>query len=230
MFKRRWSYLSTAVVVASFLTASSASAVTILQYGTAGSTSSLAPFEVNPAVAGTNLEAGSGLVAQTFSTFNFNDWDPTNTSYADAVADDEVFTWGFTVTDALATIDLTTLDIRLDRSGTGPDDFEVRVRVNAGSETTVLTHDYADTTSGVNFLGVDLSAVTGLGVGDTVTFTLGAFNAESAAGTFDLETITFPGGNDSIVVSGDITVIPEPSTAMLLGAGLAALGRRRRSR
>jgi hypothetical protein len=230
MFKRKLGLMMAAIIVASVCAASGASAVTILQYGTAGSTTSLAPFEVNPAVAGTNLEAGSGLAVQTFSTFNFSDWDPSNASYADAVADDEVFTWGFTVTDALATIDLTTLDIRVDRSGTGPDDFEVRVAVNAGPETTVLTHDYGDTTSGVNFLGVDLSAISGLGLGDTVTFTLGAFNAESAAGTFDLETITFPGGNDSIVVSGDITVIPEPSTALLLGMGLAALGGRRRLR
>lgn len=213
---------------ASALMASAAQAVTIVQYGTAGSTTSLAPNTIAPEVSGDDLTAGAGINVLSFSTFNFNGWETDNTSFSDAIADDEYFRWGFTVTDGTVQVDLTTLDIRVDRSGTGPDDFEIQASVNGAPGISVLTHDYADATSGVNFLGVDLSAINGLTAGDSVVFTLGAFNAESTAGTFDLETITFPGGSDAIVVSGDISVIPEPSTALLIGLGLAGLGRARR--
>lgn len=199
----------------------SADAAVIVQYGSAGSTTSLAPFSTDPTVSGANLDAGSGIDVQNFSTYNFTNWDPTNTSFAAAVAADETWTWGFTVTDAAATIDLTTLDIRLDRSGTGPDDFEIQAQLNAGPAISLLTHDFADSTSGVNFLGVDLAAFSGLVAGDAIVFTLGAFNAESTAGTFDLEEIS-SGGNNGIVVNGTI-VIPEPSAGILVALGLIAM-------
>lgn len=177
----------------------------IVQYNTAGGTTSLAPFAVDASVSADNLEAGSGIDVLNFSTFNFTNWDPANTSYSDAVADDEKWTWGFDVTAVATDITLSTMDIRLDRSGSGPDDFEIKASVNGGAEVSLLTHDYNDSSSGVNFLGVDISALGTLSTGDSIVFTLAAFNAESTGGTFDLETITYPGGNDSIVINGTIS-------------------------
>lgn len=194
---------------------SGAEASTVLvQYGTAGSTTSLAPAIVDASVSADNLVAGTGIDVQTFSTFNFTNWDPSNTSFSDAVVDDEFWSFGF---DALANITLDTMDIRLDRSSTGPDDFEIRATVNGLNEQTVLTYDYADGTSGVNFLGVDLSGIGLLSTGDSIEFVLAAFNAESTGGTFDLETITFPGGNDGIVIRGDVAagVVPIPPAALM---------------
>lgn len=214
------------------LGAASASAQqTILQYGTAN-TASLAPAVVDPSVSGANLAAGAGIAVNAGSTFNFSSWDPTNISFADALADNEIWTFGFSVTGANSVVDLTTLDIRLDRSGTGPDDFEIRASVNGGSATSVLAYDFAGGSVGVNFLGVDLSGLASLAVGDSIVFTLAAWNATSAAGTFDLETITFPGGTDGITIRGDVSVIPEPTTSLLFAlglGGLAAIGRRERS-
>lgn len=210
------------LMTSSLLASAAAHAITLVEYPTAGSTTSLGATTIDPSVTALDLEAGTGLEVRTFSTFNFRDWDVDNFSYADAVADDEVFTWGFTVSDASVQIDLTTLDVILDRSGTGPDDFEIRMTLNGASETTVLTHDFADSGAAVNFSGVDLSAFSGLVAGDTVLFTLAAFNSESALGTFDLDRIT---GEPSLRVSGDVSPIPEPSTALLMAIGLAGLAR-----
>ncbi|MEM6655654.1 MAG: hypothetical protein AAF596_07625 [Planctomycetota bacterium] len=203
-----------------------ANAAIIVQYPTAGSVTSLAAEIVDPSVTADDLTAGSGLAVNTFSTFNFDGYDTDNTSFADAVADDEVFLWGFDVTSPV-TIDLTTFDIRPDRSGTGPDDFEIQVSVNGGAGISVLSFDFGDSTSGVDFIGVDLSAVPTLSQGDSVVFTLAAFNSESTAGSFDLETVDF-GGSDprAIRIEGDITasVIPEPGAALLAMLGMTFLG------
>lgn len=216
---------SAAALVATVATSAQAAVVT--QYNTAGGTASLAPFAADASVSADNLVAGSGLTTLNFSTFNHSGWDTASTSFGDAVAANDFITWGFDVTSPV-TIDLTTMDTRWDRSGSGPDDFEIQVSVNGAPGITVLTHDYQDSGSGVNFLGVDLSAIPTLGLGDSVVFTLAAFNSESSGGTFDLETITFPGGNDSIVINGDI-VVPEPASMALLAAGLGVIGLRRRS-
>lgn len=197
-----------------------ANAAIVVQYGTAGSTTSLAPVIADSGVTADNLEAGPGIDVNNFSTFNFGNWDPANTSFADAVADDEFWTFGF---DALTDISLTTMDIRLDRSSTGPDDFEIRATVNGANEVSILTHDYNDSGAGVNFLDVDLSVIGALSAGDSVEFVLAAFNAESTAGTFDLETITFPDGTDGITINGEISAIPVPAAAWLFGSALCGL-------
>lgn len=200
---------------------------TIVQYGSANTTS-LAPAIVDGSVSATNLDAGAGLGLNTGSTFNFNSWDTSSTSFENALAAGDVWTFGFSITDATSIVDLTTMDIRLDRSGTGPDDFEIRASVNGGAATSLLVGDFAGGTLGVNFLGVDLGGLSSLSLGDSVLFTLAAWNATSAAGTFDLETITFPGGTDGLTIRGNVSVIPEPSTALLFALGLGGLASIRR--
>ena len=208
--------------------ATSAQAETIVEYQTAGGVNPLAASIVNPAVSADGLTGGSGLGLQFFSTFNFNDWDTASTSFADAVAANDFYSWGFDVTAPGTTIDLTNLSSRWDRSGTGPDDFEIQVSVNGAPGITVLTYDYGDSTSGVDFPSVDLSAVPTVSTGDSVVFTLGAFNSESAGGTFDLESIDFNGPDQhGIRIEGTVTVIPEPASLGLLACGLAAIGFRR---
>ena len=44
----------------------------------------------------------------------------------------------------------------------------------------------------------------------------------------DLETITFPGGTDGITLRGNVSVIPEPTTALLFALGLGGLASIRR--
>lgn len=177
---------------------------------------------VDPAVTAASLVAGTGLTVNTGSTFNFRTWNTSSTSFEAAVAANDFWSWGFSVAAPSTSITLGTMDLRLDRSGTGPDDFEIRASVNGGSAVSILSHDYKDTDAAVDFLNVSLAALGTVSTGDVVSFTLGAFNSESASGTFDLETIGFSGENPrGLQIHG--TVIPEPSTYAAL-AGLFTLG------
>ena len=207
-----------------------ARAAVVIQYATAGSATSLAPTVVDATVSGDDLVAGSGLNVQNFSTFNFTGWDIGSTDFAAAVTANDFWSWGFDVTAPGATIALETMDIRLDRSGSGPDDFEIRGSVNGGAESTLLTHDFADSGSAVDFLAVDISALGTVATGDSVEFVLAAFNSESDAGTFDLETVDF-GGSDprALRIEGTITAIPEPGALLVCFGitGVLALRRRR---
>lgn len=205
----------------------------ILEYNTAASTTnaSLSPTNVNANVSGDSMVTGGGLAANAGSTWNWRGWDTDNLSFGDAVADGDTWLWGFDVTGDV-TIDLTSFDIRVDRSGSGADDFEIQVSVNGGAGVSVLTHDFNDSGSGVNFDDVDLSSIATLNNGDSVVFTLGAFNSESTSGTFDLE--TFSGQTYGLQINGDISAlaVPEPTSLGLLGivAGSAFLYRRRKQK
>lgn len=203
----------------------SARADLVLEYPTAGSVTSLAPSLEATGVSGDDLTAGSGLAVQTFSTFNFADWDVASTTFGAAVAANDFWSWGFDVTSAVASITPTTMDIRLDRSSTGPDDFEIQVSVNGGTASTVLTHDFNDSGSGVDFLGVDISSIGTLTPGDSVVFTLAAFNSESSAGTFDLETIDLNGSDPrALRIEGIIVAVPEASAFLFGGLAVTAVG------
>lgn len=213
----------------------------LVQYDTAPSTSNatLSASVEDASVSAVDLSAGSGIVAANGGTYNWNGWADggvANASFAEALSEDEFWTWGFDVTSAV-TIESMTMDIRLDRSGTGPNQVEIQAAVNGGVASSVLTHDFGDSGSGVDFVGVDLSALGSLSQGDSVVFTLAAFGADSGGasqgGTFDLETVDFNGSDPrSLRIEGSISAVPEPGAL----AGIASLGllagviRRRRCR
>lgn len=209
-----------------------AHAAIVVQYDTVASTTSatIAATSADSSVSADLLAAGSGLTANAGSTYNWRGFDTANDSFTAAVGAGDFFTWGFDVSSGM--IDLTDLDMRWDRSGSGPDDLELQVSVNGGTGISLLTHDYGDSGSGVDFTGVDLTSVPTLNSGDSVVFTLAAFNSESSGGTFDLETVDF-GGTDprSLRVNGTITAIPEPGSVAFLAIGMAGIyGVRRRRR
>ncbi|MDG2183251.1 MAG: PEP-CTERM sorting domain-containing protein, partial [Mariniblastus sp.] len=129
----------------------------------------------------------------------------------------------------VSSVDLTTLSMRVKRSGTGPDDIELRAYVNGGSETSIFTHDYGDSENGRNFSNLDISSIGPLAVGDTLQFVFSAFNSEGAGGTMDLE--NFSSGN-GIEVNGmvNFSSVPEPTSLLMFGAtALIGLQRRRKN-
>lgn len=190
--------------------------VSLVEYGTAGNTTSLAAISSDTNVNSANLTAGSGIDSQNFSTFNFSNWDPANSSAQDAIDDNEVWRFGFS---ALSDMTLTNLEIRLDRSGTGPDNFEVFAAVDLGVRTSLLSYDFNDSSSGVNFLSIDLSSFS-LTSGQSMGFLIAAYNAESTGGTFDLETFD---GVTAIRVNGDVAAVPVPAAVWLMGSAIVGL-------
>ncbi len=232
----------TTLLASSALVAVSSQAAVLVQYQTAPSTtfSALAPEIVDPALTADNLVAGGGLTANSGGTWNWREWanngspDTPDASFDAAVADGDFWTWGFDVTTPLTVVDLTTFDIRVDRSGTGPNEFEIQASVNGGTAVSLLTHDFGDGTTGVDFVGVDLSAIGLLSTGDSVVFTLAAFGADSGGtsnlGTFDLETVDFRGSDErALRIEGDVRIIPEPAALSgLFGIAALLIARRRK--
>lgn len=199
----------------------------ILEYDAAASTSNptLTAVNVNPVVTADVMAAGAGITAHVGSTWHWRDYNPANTSFADAVADGEAWTWGFDVTQNFK-VDLTTLNIRLNRSNVGPDDFEIQASINGGAATSILTHDFAGTHSAVNFLNVDLSSLGPLFNGDSIVFTLGAFNTVTDVGTFELAHI--PSETYALQLNGTVSAVPEPAAmGLILGIGGIVVVRRR---
>ena len=228
-----------AAIALVFAVGGAASAATLVQYDTAASTSNatIAASTVATGLAADDLSAGGGLTANSGGTYNWRGWNDDNptASFADAVGDGDFWSWGFDVTDAL-NVDLTSFDIRLDRSGTGPNQFEIQASVNGGTGISLLSDDFGTSSSGRDYVGIDLTALGTLTQGDSVVFTLAAFGVDSgggsSAGTFDLETVDFNGPDErSIRIEGTTSAVPEPGTiAGLFSLGLAGAvaGRRRR--
>ncbi len=198
------------------LSSVSASAVTLLSYDSAGGVSSLTGSTSAAGVTAEDLAAGSGIAPRTpSSTFNFRNWDTDNASFADAIADDEIWTWGFTSSVAY---DLTSLSLELDRSASGPGNVLIELAINGGAFDSVLSFDFGASDTPEDFAALDLSSFTQVTEAD---FRLSAFGSTSLAGTFDLED---SGTANDLFVTGEVSAVPVPAPALMLLSGLLALG------
>ncbi len=214
--------------VAATVTGGAASAATLLEYQAARSDTNptLSPSVEAPGLTGAPMSAGTGITANSGGsggTWAWRDYDQDNTSAALAIADDEIWLWGFTALPGRE-FDLTTFDIALNRTGGGPDDFELDLSVNGGPFEQVLSFDFMDDNTRQDFVAVDLSAFTGV---RSAVFRLAAFNNEAAdpGSQFQLDTVD-DGGQDprSFRLDGELTRVPLPAAMPLLLVGLAGLG------
>ena len=166
----------------------------------------LAASESGSSVVSSDLVRGSGLnPGPGTSSFNSDGWDTSNASFADAIADQEFLTWGWTSSPSLA---LGRLELRYDRSSQGPDQMRIDLAVNGGAFSTVYT-DLAVSTTGTDALNIDLTSFTGV---TSAVFRLVAFGATNGNGTFDIENYQ-TGPNRGIAVFA----VPEPASLTLMG-------------
>lgn len=200
----------------------------ILTYAPVGATTLEGMTMFEAAIIPTDVTAGSGLNPQSgASTYNFNNWDPASTNAVEAIAADDFWTWGFEV-DTLGLVTLDNFQIRLDRSGSGPQNFEVLVSVNGDPATSVLAGDVP--TTGADFTSDSLAGLGLLTGGDAITFTLAAFNSTTTDGTFDIEELDGRDDGIGFVLNGTAVAVPEPSSLFALGSITSAVCWRRRRR
>ncbi|MGL5083095.1 MAG: Ig-like domain-containing protein [Microcoleaceae cyanobacterium] len=165
---------------------------TILTY-TSASGISLAPSTQGVGVTGLDLTRGSGIISATGSTFNSSGWND-SVDLPGAIANNDFLQWGFNSTTAY---DLSDLDIRYDRSGTGPNQVNIQISVNGGAFQSFFS-DSSVSDVGENNPDLNLSGFTNV---TAATFRLYGFGATAAAGTFDIEN-ALDFGNTGIVLSG----------------------------
>ncbi|NMH87411.1 T9SS type A sorting domain-containing protein [Flavivirga algicola] len=139
---------------------------------------------------------GSGITANAGGTYNSRGW--TTSSSIDA---NDYLEW--TVTPDLGyEIDLTTMDLTYDRSGSGPTMVDIQVDTGSGFSSVFTDASVSPGTEDNN--GIDLSAYTN--ITGTITFRLYAFNATLAAGTFDIDENTAT--DKGIIINGSVNALP----------------------
>ncbi|NJK38594.1 MAG: ExeM/NucH family extracellular endonuclease [Oscillatoriales cyanobacterium RM2_1_1] len=166
---------------------------TLLTYVSANGTS-LAPTFEGTGITGLDLTRGSGIVSAAGSTFNSSGWND-SANLVQAIANNDFLQWGFS---SAIPYDLSDLDIRYDRSGTGPNQIEIQVSVDGGGTFLPFFSDSSVNESSENNADINLASFTNI---SSAIFRLYGFGATASAGTFDIEnTIDF--NNNGIVLSG----------------------------
>ncbi|MBI2479153.1 MAG: hypothetical protein HYV60_11125 [Planctomycetia bacterium] len=184
-----------------------ANADLIVAYNSSTNPDILSASEVGVGVTALDLSRGSGITPETGTLNTFNSEGFTESTLVAAQTANDYLQWGWST--STTPLNLTDLDIRYDRSSTGPDELAILLAVNGGEFQTFFT-DTSVNANGENNLGIDLRSFTNV---TSATFRLFAFGATSAAGTFDIENFQSSPGR-GIVVNGVAT--PEPGVLTFL--------------
>lgn len=200
--------LAAAVLLTVGAMPSLAEAAVVVGYTSDNSPTTAAAAEWHAGVTPLPLSRGAGLSAGTGATFNTSGWTDEATDYLE---------WGWSNS---PTIDLTDLDLRYDRSASGPSSLTIALSVNGGAFQNIFT-DASVNEAGEDVLNIDLSTFLDV---TSATFRLFGTGASSGTGTFDIESLTGLSPARGIVVNGVVTV-PEPNQAGFLASigGIVAL-------
>lgn len=186
----------------------------IIAYDATNSADGAAASEILSSVVPLDLSRGEGLGAAGGGTYNSSGWTADSTDYLE---------WGWS---SSIPLDLTDLDLRYDRSSSGPAGIEIQLSVNGGDFDPIYT-DADVLVDGEDAFDINLTGFTGV---TSAAFRLLGSGASSASGTFDIEPLTGVVPDRGIVVNG-VASVPEPSGLLLLGmAGLPAVYVLRRRR
>ena len=197
VWKTRW-FASVCLLLILFV-APTVTAEVIVGYEALNSPDESAVSDVMENVIALDLSRGLGLMPGSGSTFNSAGWNEESNDYLE---------WGWTSSDPL---DLTDLDLRYDRSNSGPAEIEISLAVNGGNFESIFV-DPDVSVAGEDNLDVDLSAFTNV---TSATFRLFGAHADAFTGTLDIEPLTVVSPPRGIVVNG-VTAVPEPEGLTLL--------------
>lgn len=158
----------------------------------------------------TALSRGAGIASNSGSTFNSNNW-TTTASVTDAVSNNDYIEWTITA-NAGFTVTVQEIDIRYDRSGSGPSQISIRSSVD--SYAADIFSDASVSSSG------EVGNITGLSLtssdGGAVTFRLYGYDASSTGGTFDIEQSLSPTtlslSNTGIILRGSVDAATATTT------------------
>lgn len=210
-------FISAALAVA---VAAPASAATLVSYVSSNTPGSLAPTFEAAGVTGLDLSRGSGIEQNVSgATFNSKGW--TEADLSAAIVGDDFLRFGFS---SANTYDMTSLDIRYDRSGTGP--MQIELFASAGGS--LYSSIFSDPDVGVNgeVNTIDLSSFAGVTGLSFLLFGWGAGNF----GTFDIENAASFGGNGIRINGTQVAAVPLPAGLPLLAVALGMIGLVRRTR
>lgn len=213
-----WKKTLCGLTAAAAMTFAGASAnADLMGFSTPNASGTLPGTSLDANITGGTLSRGAGISYNSAGgDYNSRDWNGT-TDLAGAISADDYLQFTIDIaTGYEATI--TTIDFFQDNSGTGPQDFQMRINgVNVGSA--------YQPNNGTSFSQAVNQVYTG-----TVEIRLYGWNASSSAGTSDIETNEVgPGSAYGLWVDGSTALIPEPASLILLGLGATAmLGRRNR--
>lgn len=189
--------------------------------------------EVDSTITATSLAMASGLALNTTAgNFQGSGYDPASTSFEDAIAANDFWSFSFEV-NAGGSVLLESLTIDLFRDADGPANYELRASLNGATPAVldgVIPVDTLGAQDVISFVGTSFE---NLSAGDQVLFQLAGFDSTTSAGelafddfgtAFDPE--SFGGG---LVIRGTATAVPEPGAMLALSmVGLVAISKRRR--
>ena len=186
----------------------------IIAYDAMNSATGAAATETFPDLIPLELSRGDGLGAASGGTYNSSGWTTDANDY---------LAWGW---QSSIPLDLTDLDLRYDRSNSGPTQIEILLAINGGDFTSVY-FDSDVMLNGEDGWDINLSDFMSV---SSAEFRLLGSGATSASGTLDIEPLSGVIPDRGIVVNG-VKSVPEPSSLHLLGAvGCPALYLLHRSR
>jgi len=171
----------------------SQSQIEIVSYSSVQNSACSGLIANNTNVSANGICRSSGISENAGGTYNSRNWS------TDATLDaNDYLEWTVTPNVGFA-LDLTSMDLRYDRSNTGP--TMVNLQLDSGAGFVTIFTDVAVSAGSENNT-IDLSAFTG--ITNILTFRLFAFNASNITGTFDIEERSAT--DKGIIING--TIVP----------------------
>ena len=181
--------------------------------------------DLAPGVTSLDLARGPGVAPALGIAFNSSGW---STALAPNIGGGDYISWGWSSSPAY---DLDALFIEYDTSGAGPEQLVITAQFNAAPPLIVF-QDFA-VNPGDEELELDLTAFDAI---TSAEFRLFGYDADNLGGTLDIErydldpTDFAPFPDRGIILTGELTAVPEPASFAVLGiVGSACLYRRRRA-